>query len=107
METQPPGNRSLCFYGGTEMTSSNELRDRIADAIYAMGADDLNTVPLPAIAQAVIDSLGLTKEWSFRFEGEDARIPLHRPEDIRTIGLYGPLEDAVIEARTVGKWEEQ
>ena len=84
------------------MTSNNELRDRIAAA----------TTRCPRVnpyvmARAVIDELGLTKEWSFRFEGEDARIPLHRPEDIRTIGLYGPLEDAVIEARTVGKWEEQ
>ena len=85
------------------MTNETEqLRDRIAAAITRCPS-----VNPYVMARAVIDELGLTKEWSFRFEGEDARIPLHRPEDIRTIGLYGPLEDAVIEARTVGKWEEQ
>ena len=83
------------------MTDQDKLRDRIAEVIVRKGRTGNSA------AQAIIDELGLTNEWSFRFEGEGARMPLHRPEDIRTIGLYGPLEDAVIEARTVGKWEEQ
>ena len=69
MGTQPRNNETLCVYEGEEMTSSNELRDRVADAIYAMGADDLNTVPLPAIAQTVIDDLGLTMETNAAVEG--------------------------------------
>lgn len=89
----------------------DELRDRIAefiDAALVAWNTDMDTQDSEGeyAAQAIIDNLGLTKEWSFRFEGEDARMPLHRPEDIRTIGLYGPLEDAVIEARTVGRWEK-
>ena len=51
------------------MSDQDELRDKIAEAIYAMGADDLNTVPLPAIAQAVIDELGLTMETNAAVEG--------------------------------------
>ena len=51
------------------MSDQDELRDKIAEAIYAMGADDLNTVPLPAIAQAVIGELGLTMETNAAVEG--------------------------------------
>ena len=82
------------------MTDEDNLRNRIKRLVDETDDGD-------SAARAIIDELGLTKEWSFRFEGKDRRYSLHRPEDIRTIGLYGPLEDAVIEARTVGKWEEQ
>ena len=51
------------------MSDQDDLRDKIAEAIYALGADDLNTVPLPAIAQAVIDELGLTMETNAAVEG--------------------------------------
>src|SRR5690625_316209 len=109
MGTQPRNNETLCFYGGTEMTSQDNLRDRMAEVLSRTYTSGQAKVVLEdiAAAQAIIEEVGLTNQWSFRFAGEDARIPLHRPEDIRTIGLYGPLEDAVIEARTVGKWEEQ
>ena len=90
----------------------DELRDRMAkiidSALVAWNTDmDTRDSEGEYVAQAIIDELGLTNEWSFRFEGKDRRYSLNRAEDLRTIGLYGPLEDAVIEARTVGKWEEQ
>ena len=130
MGTQPPNNQSLCFYGGTEMTSQNNLRDRIAAVMYCHkhplarvedalrmargeGMDSkrgqTNVVQRQYLpwAQAIIDELELTNEWSFRFEGKDRRYSLNRAEDLRTIGLYGPLEDAAIESRIVGKWERK
>ena len=84
------------------MTSQNNLRDRIAAAITRCPS-----VNPYVMARAIIDELGLTNEWSFRFEGKDRRYSLNRAEDIRTIGLYGPLEDAAIESRVAGKWEKQ
>jgi len=80
----------------------SDLRDRIADLLWRTEEKSWEDQ-----AQAIIDEFGLTNEWSFRFEGKDRRYSLNRAEDLRTIGLYGPLEDAVIEARTVGKWEKQ
>ena len=92
------------------MTSDN-LRDRIAQIFYQVGNGVLvlNMSPNERndLAQAIIDELGLTNEWSFRFKGKDRRYSLNRAEYIRTIGLYGPLEDAAIESRVVGKWVEQ
>ena len=102
----------FAFTGGTEMTSQDELRDRIAEivnaALVAWNTDmDTQDSEGEYVAQAIIDELGLTNEWSFRFEGKDRRYSLNRAEDLRTIGLYGPLEDAAIESRVVGKWVEQ
>ena len=54
MGTQPPNNQSLCFYGGTEMTSQNNLRDRIAAAITRCPS-----VNPYVMARAVIDELEL------------------------------------------------
>ena len=86
------------------MSDQDKLLDRIADVLTPW---TIPGVPPVVIAQAIIDELGLTNEWSFRFEGKDRRYSLNRAEDIRTIGLYGPLEDAAIESRVVGKWVEQ
>ena len=103
----------------------DELRDRIAKVLYGRSthfavykrtwdeemegtegdSDEIDSIRDDA--QAIIDELGLTNEWSFRFEGKDRRYSLNRAEDLRTIGLYGPLEDAAIESRVVGKWVEQ
>ena len=111
------------------MTDRDNLRERIAAALYChryprepmwgalamargegMDAERGQTNCVQRIyvpmAQAVIDEFGLTNEWSFRFEGKDRRYSLNRAEDLRTIGLYGPLEDAAIESRIVGEWEK-
>lgn len=92
------------------MTSGNDLRDRIASVVEradSEASDGGFAIAMPDhAAQAIIDEFGLTNELSFRFEGRNGRYPLNRTEDIRTIGLYGPLEDAVIESRIVGKWEK-
>ena len=99
------------------MTDQDNLRARLSDvidrALYAWPTVDdaldgtVEGAEEDFVAQAIIDELGLTNEWSFRFEGKDSRYPLNRAEDLRTIGLYGPLEDAAIESRIVGKWERQ
>ena len=99
-EHNHPTTNRFAFTGGTEMTSQDNLRDRIADVIVRKGRTGNSA------AQAIIDELGLTNEWSFRFEGKDRRYSLNRAEDLRTIGLYGPLEDAAIESRVVGEWEK-
>src|SRR5699024_7569838 len=82
MGTQPRNNETLCVYGGTEMTSQDELRDRIAAALYChryprepmwgalamargegMDAERGQTNCVQRIyvpmAQAIIDELGL------------------------------------------------
>ena len=90
------------------MTDQDNLRSRIASVVAERNAyfgGHTGRADPKAVAQAIIDELGLTNEWSFRFEGKDRRYSLNRAEDIRTIGLYGPLEDAAIESRIVGKWE--
>ena len=128
-EHNHPTTNRFAFTGGTEMTSQDELRDRIAAVMYCHkhplarvedalrmargeGMDSkrgqTNVVQRQYLpwAQAIIDEFGMTNEWSFRFEGKDRRYPLNRAEDLRTIGLYGPLEDAAIESRVVGEWEK-
>ena len=87
------------------MTDQDNLRGRIEEIIWKRTT--LTTDITMLVAQAIIDELELTNEWSFRFEGKDRRYSLNRAEDLRTIGLYGPLEDAAIESRIVGKWVEQ
>ena len=56
MGAQPRNNGTLCFYGGTEMTSQDELRDRIADVIVRKGRTGNSA------AQAIIDEFGLRWE---------------------------------------------
>ena len=63
MGTQPPNNQPLCFYGGTEMTSQDNLRDRIADVIVRKGRTGNSA------AQAIIDEFGLTMEANAAVEG--------------------------------------
>ena len=62
MGTQPRNSGTLCFYGGTEMTS-DELRDRIADVIVRKGRTGNSA------AQAIIDECGLTMEANAAVEG--------------------------------------
>src|SRR5699024_4687908 len=88
MGTQPRNNGTLCVYGGTEMTSQDELRDRIADVIYeSFGNRDHPWVDFlshpyddgafkaegefdpKVFAQAIIDELGLTMETNAAVEG--------------------------------------
>ena len=87
------------------MSDQDNLRERIERQL-CMFFDENYDGHLFDASQAIIDEFGLTNEWSFRFEGKDRRYSLNRAEDLRTIGLYGPLEDAAIESRVVGEWEK-
>lgn len=80
MGTQPRNSGTLCFYGGTEMTS-DELRDRIADVIVRKGRTGNSA------AQAIIDEFGLTT----------------KSRRVYVVGTDMP----VTETRIVGKWEQQ
>ena len=63
MGTQPRNNGTLCVYGGTEMTSQDELRD--FDELRNRIAYILETHQHMAIdrqACAIVDDLGLTVE---------------------------------------------
>ena len=77
MGTQPRNSGTLCFYGGTEMTS-DELRDRIADVIVRKGRTGNSA------AQAIIDEFGLTVE---------------------TVGGFVSVAGNHDARRVVGKWE--
>ena len=93
------------------MSDVDELRDRLSVAVeqeLERWMNDLSDERREgdAVADRIIDEFGMTNEWSFRFEGKDRRYSLNRAEDLRTIGLYGPLEDAAIESRVVGEWEK-
>ena len=64
MGTQPPNNQPLCFYGGTEMTSQDNLRDRMAEVLsrtYTSGPAKVVLEDIAA-AQAIIDEFGLRWE---------------------------------------------
>ena len=63
MGTQPRNNETLCFYGGAEMTSQEELRD--FDELRNRTAYILETHQHMAIdrqACAIVNDLGLTVE---------------------------------------------
>ena len=60
MGTQPGNNGTLCVYGGTEMTSQDELRDRIAKLIYE--GETLSMEGAGHVAEAIIDEFRLTTE---------------------------------------------
>ena len=60
MGTQPPNNQPLCFYGGTEMTSQDNLRDRIAEVIHERTAFFGGHAYPETLAQAIIDEFGVT-----------------------------------------------
>ena len=67
MGTQPGNNGTLCVYGGTEMTSQNNLRERMAeiiDAALVAWNTDMDTQDSEGkyAAQAIIDGFGLRWE---------------------------------------------
>lgn len=78
------------------------IMSAIADTVNPGSHDDI-----AGAVDAIIDSLGLTRQWSYRFEGGDDRYLMTSTDDIKSIGLYGPLDEAIIESRIVGKWETE
>ena len=93
MGTQPRNNETLCVYGGTEMTSHNELRDRIAEVIdHAlrtwMNDSKIEGTEQAFAAQAIIDEFGMSVETG-HITGQGYGLP------------------GVIGKRVVGKWEKQ
>ena len=91
MGTQPPNNQSLCFYGGTEMTSQNNLRNRISSVVAERNAyfgGHTGRADPKDVAQAIIDEFGLTVETG-HITGQGYGLP------------------GVIGKRVVGKWEKQ
>ena len=99
MGTQPRNNETLCIYGGTEMTSSDELRDRIAeliDAALVAWNTDMDTQDSEGAyaAQAVIDEFGLTVEMRVSSVG-------------RTVDRRTGIVTSSTQTRIVGKWEQR
>ena len=91
MGTQPPNNQSLCFYGGAEMTSQNNLRNRISSVVAERNAyfgGHTGRADPKDVAQAIIDEFGLTVETG-HITGQGYGLP------------------GVIGKRVVGKWEKQ
>ena len=90
MGTQPRNNETLCVYGGTEMTSQDNLRDRMAEVLsrtYTSGPAKVVLEDIAA-AQVIIDEFGLTVETG-HITGQGYGLP------------------GVIGKRVVGKWEKQ
>ena len=88
MGTQPGNNGTLCVYGGAEMTSQDELRDRLSDVIDRalsawMTVDDAldgtdEGSEQDFVAQAVIDEFGLTVEERIDEPGKRGINPVRR-----------------------------
>ena len=77
-EHNHPTTNRFAFTGGTEMTSQDNLRDRIADVIVRKGRTGNSA------AQAIIDEFGLTVE---------------------TVGGFVSVAGNHDARRVVGKWE--
>ena len=81
----------FAFTGGTEMTSQDELRDRISSVVAERNAyfgGHTGRADPKDVAQAIIDEFGLTVETG-HITGQGYGLP------------------GVIGKRVVGKWEKQ